>query len=100
MKTDATTPVVETSTATPTLPPSEAGPQTYEDCITIIEKAKAETDPANIKAALSKLHGFFQHRVGKRKDAVSKDGGDAVRKAVSGTRSFNQFQVKPLTPGV
>jgi hypothetical protein len=62
----------------------------------MIERLETESDPANIKAGLNKLKGFFSHRVGKRKSETAKDGGDAVKAAISAGRAFQPFEIKRL----
>jgi len=98
MDKDATTPLVEPKSITPTLPAVSSGPQTYEDSVALIEQLQAEPDLGNIKTGLNKLHTFFKTRIGKRAAEKAKDGGEAVRTAISTGRNFKAFEPKAVTP--
>jgi hypothetical protein len=79
-------------------PNTEIAPTTYEECMALLESTKSETEPANLRAALNKLGGFFKTRVGKRKTETDRDGGAAVKTALAATRTFKAFTPKSLTP--
>jgi hypothetical protein len=94
--TDATTPLVETKTSTPPLPVSASGPDTYEDCLLIISGMENENDASNLKAGIKKLGAFFNKRVGKKKKEDDRDGGAAVKRAITGGRGFKKYEAKPV----
>jgi hypothetical protein len=95
-KLDATTPLVEPKTATPTLPMSADGPNTYEDCLQIIAGLESESSSDNLKAGIKKLSHFFNKRVGKKKGEDDRDGGGAVKRALSSNRNFKKYESKPI----
>lgn len=97
MPNEQTTPTAATI-PTPTPAAASPGPRLYEDCVALVDSLTSEKDPANLSAGLKKLRGFFTDRIGKRQAATEKDGGAAVKTAISNARGFKPFEAK-ATPG-
>lgn len=87
---------VETSSAPVN---TERGVETYEDALLVINAVKDEQSVANLHAALMKLKGFFDRRVGKKKSEVERNSGSAVKKAIESRRTYTRYETKP-TPNV
>jgi len=96
---DATTPLAEGKVATQTLPAAAAGPDTYEDCLNVLEALDAEPDIGNVKQGLTKVKAFFKKRIGQKKSREDRDGGSAVKTALAAGRTFQKYERKAIPAG-
>jgi hypothetical protein len=85
-----------TSDKAESTPPVVVAPKTYEDCISIIAGLESESSLDNMKLGLKKLSAFFNARVGKKKTEDERDGGAAVKRAISSGRNFKKYEAKPI----
>jgi len=88
------------ATTTVDTPQPAGGPQSYEDCIALIDGLQESTEPSAFKAAMSKIKTFLVNRMARRNAEKANDGAAAVKKAISATRSFKPYSPKevPTTP--